>query len=167
VKLDGTVAADGEDGEIRAKAPQLMKGYLDAELDKEAFDVDGYFCTGDIGKFDETGNIIITGRVKDIIIRKGENVSAKEVEDMLYTHPKIGDAAVIGLPDPSSGERVCAIVQTAEGAGDITFEEMVAHLKESGLMTQKLPEQLEIIDVVPRNPAGKVLKHVLRDQYKD
>ncbi len=167
VKLDGTVAGEGEDGEIRAKAPQLMKGYLDAELDKEAFDADGYFCTGDIGKFDETGNIIITGRVKDIIIRKGENVSAKEVEDMLYTHPKIGDAAVIGLPDPSSGERVCAIVQTAEGAEDITFEEMVAHLKESGLMTQKLPEQLEIIDVVPRNPAGKVLKHVLRDQYKD
>ncbi len=167
VKLDGTLAGDGEDGEIRAKAPQLMKGYLDAELDKEAFDADGYFCTGDIGKFDETGNIVITGRVKDIIIRKGENVSAKEVEDMLYTHPQVGDVAVIGLPDPSSGERVCAVVQTAEGAEDLSFEEMVRHLKESGLMTQKLPEQLEIVDVVPRNPAGKVLKHVLRDQYSD
>ncbi|MFM7062001.1 MAG: AMP-binding protein [Actinomycetes bacterium] len=167
VKLDGTLAGEGEDGEIRAKAPQLMKGYLDAELDKEAFDADGYFCTGDIGKFDETGNIVITGRVKDIIIRKGENVSAKEVEDMLYTHPQVGDVAVIGLPDPASGERVCAVVQTAEGAEDISFEEMVRHLKESGLMTQKLPEQLEIVEVVPRNPAGKVLKHVLRDQYKD
>ncbi|MFM7064316.1 MAG: class I adenylate-forming enzyme family protein [Actinomycetes bacterium] len=167
VKLDGSLAGEGEDGEIRAKAPQLMKGYLDAALDAEAFDADGYFCTGDIGRFDETGNIVITGRVKDIIIRKGENVSAKEVEDMLYTHPQVGDVAVIGLPDPASGERVCAVVQTAEGAEDLTFEEMVRHLKEAGLMTQKLPEQLELVDVVPRNPAGKVLKHVLRDQYSD
>ena len=165
VKLDGGVAGPGEDGEIRAKAPQLMKGYLDAELDTEAFDDDGFFRTGDIGRFDERGNIVITGRVKDIIIRKGENVSAKEVEDLLYTHPKVGDVAVIGLPDPASGERVCAVVQTAEGAEPITFDEMVAHLKGEGLMTQKLPEQLELVDVVPRNPAGKVLKHVLRDQY--
>jgi len=165
VRLDGELSAEGEDGEIRAKAPQLMKGYLDSSLDAEAFDADGYFRTGDIGRFDDRGNLIITGRVKDIIIRKGENVSAKEVEDMLYTHPKIGDVAVIGLPDPASGERVCAVVQTSEGAEDITFEEMVAHLKENGLMTQKLPEQLELVDVVPRNPSGKVLKHVLRDQY--
>ncbi|MFV0318251.1 MAG: class I adenylate-forming enzyme family protein [Microthrixaceae bacterium] len=166
VTLDGKVAAPGEEGEIRAKAPQVMKGYLDSSLDADAFDEEGYFRTGDLGRTDDHGNVIITGRVKDVIIRKGENVSAKEVEDLLYTHPAIGDVAVIGLPDPDSGERVCAVVQTAEGADPITFEQMTAHLRDGGLMTQKLPEQLEIIDAIPRNPAGKVLKHVLVDQYK-
>ncbi|MCO5317106.1 MAG: AMP-binding protein [Microthrixaceae bacterium] len=166
VTLDGEVAAPGEEGEIRARAPQVMRGYLDSSLDGDAFDDDGYFRTGDLGRLDENGNVIITGRVKDVIIRKGENVSAKEVEDLLYTHPAVGDVAVIGLPDPDSGERVCAVVQTAEGSDPMTFESMVAHLKDAGLMTQKLPEQLEFIDTIPRNPAGKVLKHVLVDQYK-
>lgn len=166
VTLDGEVAAPGEEGEIRAKAPQVMRGYLDSSLDADAFDEDGYFRTGDLGRLDELGNVVITGRVKDVIIRKGENVSAKEVEDLLYTHPAVGDVAVIGLPDPDSGERVCAVVQTAEGAEAISFDDMVAHLKDSGLMTQKLPEQLEFVDAIPRNPAGKVLKHVLQDQYK-
>lgn len=166
VTLDGRVAAQGEEGEIRAKAPQLMKGYLDSSLDADAFDDEGYFRTGDLGRIDERGNVVITGRLKDVIIRKGENVSAKEVEDLLYLHPAIVDVAVIGLPDPDSGERVCAVVQTAEGQEPVTFDGMVAHLKEQGLMTQKLPEQLEFIDVIPRNPSGKVLKHVLRDQYK-
>jgi acyl-CoA synthetase (AMP-forming)/AMP-acid ligase II len=144
----------------------MMKGYLDASLDADAFDDEGYFRTGDLGRLDERGNIIITGRLKDVIIRKGENVSAKEVEDFLYLHPKVADVAVIGLPDPDSGERVCAVVQTAEGEEPITFEEMVEHLRGLGLMNQKLPEQLEFIEVIPRNPSGKVLKHVLRDQYK-
>lgn len=166
VKLDGTIAAQGEEGEVRAKAPQVMRGYLDESLDAEAFDEEGYFRTGDLGRLDERGNLIITGRLKDIIIRKGENVSAKEVEDLLYTHPKVADVAVIGLPDPDSGERVCAVVQTAEGQEPITFDEMVEHLRSAGLMTQKLPEQLELIDSIPRNPSGKVLKHQLRDQYK-
>lgn len=166
VTLDGEVAAPGEEGEIRARAPQVMRGYLDSSLDGDAFDDDGYFRTGDLGRLDENGNVIITGRVKDVIIRKGENVSAKEVEDLLYTHPAVGDVAVIGLPDPDSGERVCAVVQTAEGSDPMTFESMVAHLKDAGLMTQKLPEQLEFIDTIPLNPAGKVLKHVLVDQYK-
>lgn len=165
VTLDGDIAEPGQEGEIRAKAPQVMLGYLDSSLDAEAFDEDGFFRTGDLGRLDDRGNVVITGRVKDVIIRKGENVSAKEVEDLLYTHPAVGDVAVIGLPDPSSGERVCAVVQPAEGAGPLSFDEMVSHLKGEGLMTQKLPEQLEIVEVIPRNPAGKVLKHVLKDQY--
>jgi len=165
VTLDGDVAAPGEEGEIRAKAPQTMRGYLDSSLDADAFDDDGYFRTGDLGRLDDNGNVIITGRVKDVIIRKGENVSAKEVEDLLYTHPDVADVAVIGLPDASSGERVCAIVQPAEGAEPLAFDAMLEHLKGEGLMTQKLPEQLEIVDTIPRNPAGKVLKHVLKEQY--
>jgi len=165
VRPDGTPAGPGEDGEVRAKAPQLMKGYLDSSLDADAFDEDGYFRTGDLGRFDETGNLIITGRLKDIIIRKGENISAKELEDMLFKHPKVADVAVIGLPDEASGERACAVVQTAPGSEPIGFEEMVEFMLAEGLMKQKLPEQLELVDVVPRNPAGKVLKHVLREQY--
>jgi acyl-CoA synthetase (AMP-forming)/AMP-acid ligase II len=166
VTLEGQVVDPGEEGEIRVKAPQVMKGYLDTSLDRDAFDEDGWFRTGDLGRLDERGNVVITGRVKDIIIRKGENVSAREVEDLLYTHPAVGDVAVIGLPDPDSGERVCAVIQTADGQEPITFEAMVAHLRDQGLMNQKLPEQMELIDAIPRNPAGKVLKHVLQDQYK-
>jgi acyl-CoA synthetase (AMP-forming)/AMP-acid ligase II len=167
VTLDGELAQPGEEGEIRAKAPQVMRGYLDSSLDADAFDSEGYFRTGDLGRLDGRGNLIITGRVKDVIIRKGENVSAKEVEDMLYTSPLVGDVAVIGLPDEKSGERVCAVIQPAADADVITFEQMVAHLKDGGLMNQKLPEQMEIVDTIPRNPAGKVLKHVLREQYSD
>ena len=109
--------------------------------------------------------MIITGRVKDVIIRKGENVSAKEVEDLLFTHEQIGDVAVIGLPDDERGEMVCAVVQTAEGAEPVGFDAMVEFLKGEGLMVQKLPERLEHVDVIPRNPAGKILKHQLRDRY--
>jgi len=167
VTPDGRIAAPDEDGEIRAKAPQMMKGYLDSSLDADAFDDEGWFRTGDLGRFDELGNLIITGRLKDIIIRKGENISAKELEDMLYRHPKVVDVAVIGLPDPASGERACAVVQTLADVPPLSFDEMTGFLLDEGLMKQKLPEQLELVEVVPRNPAGKILKHVLRDQYSD
>jgi cyclohexanecarboxylate-CoA ligase len=167
VKNDGSIAATGEEGEVRAKAPQLMKGYVDASLDGEAFDEDGWFRTGDLGVLNERNMLAITGRLKDIIIRKGENVSAKEVEDHLYGHPKVADVAVIGVPDARSGERVCAIVSTAEGHEPLAFGEMVEFLKNEGLMVQKVPEQLEVIDAIPRNPAGKILKNELRDRYKD
>ncbi len=165
VKLDGTVAGPGEEGEIRAKAPQLMKGYLDEALNEEAFDEEGYFRTGDLGTQDADGNLIITGRLKDIIIRNMENISAKEVEDLLFTHPKVGDVAVVGLPDDRTGERVCAVVVTAEGQDPLTFEEMTEHLLAAGLRKQALPEQLEFLAVLPRNPTGKVVKYELRDQF--
>ncbi|MCB1284230.1 MAG: AMP-binding protein [Microthrixaceae bacterium] len=165
VKTDGTIAGPGEDGEIRAKAPQLMKGYLDESLNVDGFDEEGYFRTGDLGRFDDHGNVIITGRLKDIIIRKGENISAKELEDMLFTHPKVADVAVIGLPDAASGERACAVIQTADGQSDITFDELVEFMLAEGLMKQKLPEQLEIVDVIPRNASGKILKQNLQAQY--
>ncbi len=165
VKLDGSVAAVGEEGEVRAKAPQLMVGYLDSSLDADGFDEDGYFRTGDLGLLNERNMLTITGRLKDVIIRKGENVSAKEVEDLLYTHPKVVDVAVIGLTDPERGERVCAVVATAEGAEPLGMAEMVTFCKDAGLMVQKIPEQLEIVAVIPRNPTGKILKQQLRDTY--
>src|SRR5438067_1022761 len=164
VTLEGKLAGIGEEGEIRAKAPQLMRGYLDMALDKDAFDEDGYFRTGDLGKLDADGNVTITGRLKDIIIRKGENISAKEVEDLLFQHPRVADVAVIGLPDPASGEIACAVVALKEG-GTLTLLEVADFLKEKGLRNQAIPERVEVVSTLPRNPAGKVLKQDLKKQF--
>jgi len=163
---DGQLCTDGGEGELRVRAPQMMRGYLDPSLDAAAFDGDGFFRTGDLGRIDERGNVVITGRLKDIIVRKGENVSAKELEDLLQLHDKVVDVAVIGLPDADSGERVCAVIQIADGEDEVTFDEVIIHLRGQGLMVQKLPEQVEIVELIPRNPSGKVLKHVLRDEFK-
>lgn len=167
VKIDGTRAAPGEEGELRAKAPQMMQGYLDERLNAEAFDEDGYFRTGDLGTLDADGYVVITGRSKDVIIRNAENISAKEVEDLLYTHPKVHDVAVVGLPDAKTGERVCAVVALADGNGPLTFADMRAFLSEQGLRKQAVPEQLELVDVIPRNAAGKITKNVLRDRFSN
>ena len=149
------------------KAPHRFRGYVDPSLDAAAFDDEGFFRTGDLGKINARGNVVITGRLKDIIIRKGENISAKEVEDALFEHPKIADAAVIGLPDPQSGERACAVIVPATPGDPPTLAELFEYLTgEAGLMVQKVPEQLEIVDELPRNPTGKILKHELRARYK-
>jgi cyclohexanecarboxylate-CoA ligase len=165
VTLEGKEAGIGEEGEVRAKAPQLMKGYLDSSLDAEAFDEDGWFKTGDLARVDADGMLTITGRVKDVIIRNMENVSAKEVEDVLFAHPDVADVAVIGVPDPKTGERVCAVVVPKDPARPPDLASIVAHAREQGLMTQKLPERLEIVDALPRNPTGKVLKFELTDRF--
>ena len=166
VKHDGALAAPGEEGELRVKAPQLMLGYLDESLNDEGFDSDGYFRTGDLGMIDDEGYVIITGRLKDIIIRHGENISAKEIEDMLYEHPDVEDVAVVGLPDEVTGERACAIVSTPQGAETLEFAQMQEFLTSKGLRKQAIPEQLEFVDEVPRNPSGKLLKQELRDAYQ-
>jgi len=165
VTLDEVVAGPGEEGELRAKAPQMMRGYLDAALDDAAFDEDGWFRTGDLGVIDQDGYVRITGRLKDVIIRKGENVSAQEVEDLLYEHEQVADVAVIGLPDDERGELVCAVVAAPEGREPLAFAEMQQYLKGRGLRMQAVPERLEIVDVVPRNPAGKLQKHDLRARF--
>jgi acyl-CoA synthetase (AMP-forming)/AMP-acid ligase II len=165
VKLDGQPAAAGEEGEICALGPQLCRGYLDASLNSAAFDDDGFFRTGDLGNLDAEGFVTITGRLKDVIIRKGENISAKEIEDLLYEHPKVADVAVIGLPDPSSGERCCAVVASQDESDPLGFDEMAAFLKSRELMVQKIPEQLERVAEIPRNPTGKPLKHELRERF--
>jgi len=168
VTADGSVAAPGEDGEVRLKGPMVFRGYTDEAATAEAFDGDGWFRTGDLGHLRPDGHVVLTGRLKDVIIRKGENISAKEIEDVLYGHPKVGDVAVIGLPDPERGERVCAVVERAEGEGDLTFAEMVATLEAAQLMRQKIPEQLEVVDRFPRNETlHKVLKFKLREVYAD
>jgi cyclohexanecarboxylate-CoA ligase len=165
VTLDEADAARGEDGEIRVRGPMACKGYTDPALSAEAFDGRGYFRTGDVGHIRPDGHVVLTGRLKDIIIRKGENISAKEIEDLLYQNPKVGDVAVVGLADPERGERVCAVVETAPGSDPITFAEMTEHLRAAGLMAQKIPEQLEVVEALPRNQTlNKVLKYKLREE---
>ncbi|GGO86846.1 class I adenylate-forming enzyme family protein [Wenjunlia tyrosinilytica] len=154
------------DGEIRLRGPAVCQGYTDPALTAEAFDDEGFFRTGDLGHLRPDGHLVLTGRLKDVIIRKGENISAKEIEELLYRHARIGDAAVIGLPDPARGERVCAVVEQPEGAPALTLAEIVEYLEGAGLMRQKIPEQLEIVEALPRNETlRKVLKHKLRERF--
>jgi acyl-CoA synthetase (AMP-forming)/AMP-acid ligase II len=167
VRPDGQLAAPGEEGEVRVRGPMVFKGYTDPSLDAAAFDEDGFFRTGDLGRARADGHVTLTGRLKDVIIRKGENVSPKEVEDLLYEHPRVGDVAVIGLPDPERGERVCAVVEVAAGASPPSLEELATYLKGQGLMVQKIPEQLVVVEHLPRNATMKVLKFQLRDELRD
>ena len=156
-----------EDGTIWCDTPRHARFVYWDDPDKTAMAWRGDACTvGDLGRLDAGGNVVITGRLKDIIIRKGENISAKEIEDVLYTHPKVGDVAVIGVPDRERGEMVVAVVQSAPGEGELTFDEMVALCRDSGLMTQKIPERLEVVEALPRNETlNKILKYKLREQY--
>jgi acyl-CoA synthetase (AMP-forming)/AMP-acid ligase II len=162
----GAAVPSGQEGEVRARGAQVMKGYLDESLNGDAFDDEGYFKMGDLGVLNERGMLSITGRVKDIIIRKGENISAQEVENHLFKHSQIADVAVIGVADDERGEMVCAVVVTAEGQDAIDVATMGAYLIEEGLMKQKLPERIEFVDALPRNPTGKVLKKDLRERYR-
>jgi acyl-CoA synthetase (AMP-forming)/AMP-acid ligase II len=140
-------------------------GYLDPTLN-EAFTPDGWLRTGDLAIMDETGALRITGRRKDVIIRKGENLSAKGIEDELAEHPKVADVAVIGVPDAASGERVCACVVLRPGATPLHLDEVRAFMVARGVMRQKIPEQLETMDALPRNATGKVRKDALRARFR-
>ncbi|MFF7312744.1 AMP-binding protein [Streptomyces sp. NPDC008137] len=154
------------DGEVRLRGEAVCQGYLDPEQTTEAFDQDGFLRTGDLGHLTETGHLVLTGRLKDVIIRKGENISAQEIEDLLHRHPAVGDAAVIGLPDAARGELVCAVVEQPPGAEPLTLAAVTAHLRTEGLSVHKLPERLEVVDALPRGETlRKVLKYKLRERY--
>lgn len=162
----GTTLAAGAEGEIRARGPDCFLGYVDASLDADCFDAEGFFRTGDLGIVDADGYLRITGRVKDIIVRKGEKISAREVEDLLLEHPAIADAALIPLADAQTGERACACVQLARDAQPLALEVLVAFLRARDLTPQKLPEQLELVDDFPRTPSGKINKRLLRESIE-
>jgi acyl-CoA synthetase (AMP-forming)/AMP-acid ligase II len=165
IRPDGNECAPGEAGELCLFGPQLLRTYANPELMKDAFDDHGFFRTGDLGLMLPSGHVRITGRLKDVVIRNAENISATEVEDVLHGHPKIADVAIIGVPDPRTGERCCAVVQLADGVDSLTLAEIGEHCRSVGLATQKIPEQLEIVDEIPRNPMGKIRKQELRDRY--
>jgi cyclohexanecarboxylate-CoA ligase len=162
VSSDGSPQPPGVEGELRVRGPQMFHGYVDGALDAEAFDDAGYFVTGDLGIVDAEGHVRITGRIKDIIIRNAENISATAVENVLYLHPDILDVAVVGIPDPRTGERCCAAVVVAPGAAPLTLGAIAAHCREHGLATQRVPERLDIFDTLPRNAMGKLLKQNIR-----
>ncbi|MFZ1175397.1 MAG: AMP-binding protein [Mycobacterium sp.] len=154
----------GQEAELRLKGPQCFLGYVDATLDADAFDKDGWLRTGDLGLIDADGNVRVTGRIKDAIIRNAENISALEIENVLASHPAVADIAVIGIPDPRTGERVCAVVVPTSADG-VSLESLVQHCHSLGLSRYKHPERLVIVDTLPRNQFGKVIKRDLRKAF--
>jgi acyl-coenzyme A synthetase/AMP-(fatty) acid ligase len=162
VLTDGREAARGQEGEITTRGPEVFVGYKEPDQN-DAFDEHGYFHTGDLAILNDDGNLIVTGRLKDIIIRGGENISAKEVEDALHEHPAVREAAVVAMPHPRLGETCCAFVTLKPGRS-IDLGSMRAILTQQGLAKQKWPERLEQLSEMPLTPSGKIRKNILRDR---
>jgi acyl-CoA synthetase (AMP-forming)/AMP-acid ligase II len=158
---DGNDMAAGKDGEICTRGAELFIGYLDPALNAAAFLPGGWYRTGDIGRLDDDGYLLITDRKKDIIIRGGENISSKEVENVLLGLPAVAEAAVVAAPDDRMGEvvRACVVLRAGE---TLTLDDVRAHFAAAGIARQKTPERLTVLDALPRNASGKVLKHILR-----
>lgn len=163
---DGEEVAIGEEGEIRTRGAEVCVGYADFSENAAAFDDNGYFRTGDLARMTPEGCLVITGRSKDLIIRGGENISPKEIEDVLHAHPAVSVAAVVAMPHPRLGETACAFVLPAAGRR-FDFSDMERALLASGLARQKFPERLEIVDELPYTAAGKVRKNLLRDMVRE
>ncbi len=163
---DGRLLPEGEEGEILTRGPELMLGYTRWEDTLDAFDEDGFFRTGDIGFVSHGHYLTISGRKKDLIIRGGENISAKEIEDVLHSHPLIIEAAVVAMPHPRMGETAAAYV-VLRPMESLTLEELSTYFETAKLARQKFPEHLFVVDEMPRTASGKVLKHVLRARCRD
>jgi acyl-CoA synthetase (AMP-forming)/AMP-acid ligase II len=167
VDEDGIDLATGTAGEIISRGPDLCAGYTDPALTAATFTDDGWFHTGDMGMLDDDGYLTITDRLKDIIIRGGENISAAEVEEIVAAAPGVVEVAVIAAPDERLGERACALVRMAAGAEDLTLDGLRNHLEHAGFARQKWPEDLRIVADFPRTATGKIRKIDLRHQLKD
>jgi len=158
---DREVAA-GTVGEILSIGPSLMMGYYNnPDANARSFTADGWFRTGDLGVLDERGYLRIPGRRKEMIIRGGANIYPREIEEVLFKHPKILDAAVVGIPDARLGERTCACIVPRPGA-TLSASEVVDFLRDK-IATYKLPERVEFLAQLPRTPTGKVQKGPLRE----
>jgi cyclohexanecarboxylate-CoA ligase len=160
---DGAPVAPGVEGDLLARGAAQFVGYFRRpQFTAEAHTADGWFHTGDRGTLDRDGYLAITGRSKDLIIRGGENIPVVEVENLLYTHPKVAGIAIVATPDPRLGERACAVVIPREGQ-TITLGEIVSFLERHQLARQKFPERLELVSEFPTTPSGKIQKYKLRD----
>lgn len=166
VDLEDRDVPVGSEGEILARGPGMMMGYADQQQTAEAITTDGYFRTGDLGVMTPDGALTITGRKKDLIIRGGENISAKEIEDVLHTHDAVKEASVVAMPHERLGEGVCAYVILLEGS-DADAAALAAHVSASGLAKQKIPERFEFVGDFPRTASGKVRKDMLRAAVRD
>lgn len=165
VDADDNDLPDCQEGEILARGPGMLMAYADAAQTGEAITPDGYFRTGDLGIRTAEGAITITGRKKDLIIRGGENISAKEIEDVLHNHPAVREASVVAMPHERLGEGVCAYI-IAEGEAPAA-QELIEHVQASGLARQKTPERFEFVDEFPVTASGKVRKDLLRKDISE
>ena len=163
-RADGSEATTGELGEVWLRGPEQFLGYTDSAKNAEAFAPGSWFRTGDIGTIDKNGQVAITDRMKDIIIRGGENFSPVEIENLVLRHGSVAEVAVVGLPDARYGERICAFVIPLEGREVPTVAELAKLFSELGVAKQKTPEKVVVIDDFPRTSAGKVKKHQLRER---
>jgi acyl-CoA synthetase len=166
VNEDGHDVEVGQPGEILSRGPDRFAGYTDPALTAESIDADGWFSTGDIGVLDPEGYLTITDRVKDIIIRGGENVSAAEVEQLLAHMDGVAEVAVVAAPDERLGEHGCAFFRMQAGVEAPDLEAVRAHLSAAGLARQKWPEETRTVDELPRTPSGKIQKFVLRERLR-
>lgn len=163
VDPEGNEVARGEEGDISFRGPShMLEYYNDPEQTKALFTADGFSRSGDLGRMDADGYVRVTGRLKDIVIRGGMNISAREIEDHLLSHPSVASVAVVGMPDERLGEKVCAYVILKPGAEPLSVPQAAEFLKSHGVATQKLPERIEITDGFPMTATGKVQKHLLR-----
>jgi len=164
---DGREMTGGEEGDIAYRGPSHMIEYFhDDEQTAALFTPDGFSRSGDLGRMDQDGYVRVTGRLKDIIIRGGMNISAREIEEHLVRHPAIADVAVVGMPDERLGEKACAYVVLAEPSAPLTLDDVADYLRAQKVATQKLPERLEIVPALPMTATGKVQKHILRADIK-
>ncbi|EIH3998845.1 TPA: medium-chain fatty-acid--CoA ligase [Escherichia coli] len=153
----------GYEGEEASRGPNVFMGYFDEpELTARALDEEGWYYSGDLCRMDEAGYIKITGRKKDIIVRGGENISSREVEDILLQHPKIHDACVVAMPDERLGERSCAYVVLKAPHHSLSLEEVVAFFSRKRVAKYKYPEHIVVIEKLPRTASGKIQKFLLR-----
>jgi acyl-CoA synthetase (AMP-forming)/AMP-acid ligase II len=159
----GQKTRPGEEGEITTRGPEVCRGYHDPQATSQSFTPEGFFRTGDLGKIVYGDCIEVTGRLKDLIIRGGENISPKEIEDVLHQHPAVREVAVVAMPSERMGETVCAFVIPNLGC-NLTVQEAADFLTLRGLARQKFPEHVELVDEFPVTPSGKVRKDVLRSR---
>ncbi|MFC1982227.1 AMP-binding protein [Chloroflexota bacterium] len=166
---EGKEVQQGEVGEVMLRGAITLSGYyqdLDATISAwDCLGEDGWIKMGDLGRLDKSGNLTIVGRKKDVIIRGGQNIYPQEIEGMLLTHPKVAQAAVVGMPDPVYGERACAYIATKPGE-QFDFDEMVSFLRKQNIASYKLPERLEIRDHLPTSELGKVTKRSLQEDVR-
>jgi len=162
--VTGAIVPPGAVGEICSRGYNTMLGYFEMpEATAETIDGDGWLHTGDLGTMDERGYLRIEGRLKDMVIRGGENLYPREIEELLFTHPAVADVAVVGVPDDTWGEELAAVVRRAPGHAEVTEQELRSFVRER-LAPQKAPRLWAFVDELPLTPSGKVQKFVLRER---
>jgi 2,3-dihydroxybenzoate-AMP ligase/mycobactin salicyl-AMP ligase len=166
VDRDGRKLPPNTPGELLIKGPGVFTGYYkNPRENKQVFDKDGFFRTGDMAKIDEKGYVTLTGRIKEMINRGGESISAVEIEKLISEHPDVALVAVIPMPDPDMGERVCAYIRPKTGVG-LSFDAIISFLKDRKASVLQLPERIEFVDGMPFTKAEKIDKRALREDIK-